>query len=744
MSQYRFVGWLWLFLICQCLGAIDRETILTQFYPRRTSVKHDTPFQVGNGNFAFNADITGLQTIRPFNILSGWGWHSSPRPQQVTQLSKIKRKDNRVFEVFDCAYLHRGRLRPEFESGNTTFEDDQQPLPSPLPPVSQEEWESQNPHRINLGRIGLLWDGREILESQIQTPNQTLNLSNGTLNSQFTLYDTPVEVVTAVSPSMDTVAFEIRSTAFSNGSLGLFVDFPYPKENLKFEAPYMGDYSNPSRHQTTMEQWGQRVQITHQLDKTVYYANVQWQADHASPNFTRVESKSHRYVINVSESIIAQLSVRFSSNPEAMAASYDEVKSESAFWWSQYWNTGAFVDCTATKDKRARELQRRMILSQYLMAVNAAGLDPPQESGLVNNGWAGKFQMDMAWWHLAHWGRWAKWERIGSAIPLVYERFLQSSIQRAKDQGLKGAKWGRLLDPSGKSSPGQLNAEPIWQQPHPFYFAELEYNAFPTTRTLKKWHRVLEESAEFMASFAQYNSTTKLYDLGPGLHTVNGDSEPRLTSNPTFELAYWRYGLNIAQKWYQRQNLRVPEHISKVYENLAPFPTANGSYVPYEGAQDMRHESKLISNHASLAGIFGMLPPDPRLNLTIFQNTIANVYQTFFAGLSTPAPFTQTASPPPSPQASLSPYGWNFPLLAMTAVRMGDSDRAINWLLHPTFEFDDSGMPSGLGKAPTPYFPSSGGLLMAVAMLADGWRELTGRKWPRDWVCESEGFVLGI
>ena len=53
-------------------------------------------------------------------------------------------------------------------------------------------------------------------------------------------------------------------------------------------------------------------------------------------------------------------------------------------------------------------------------------------------------------------------------------------------------------------------------------------------------------------------------------------------------------------------------------------------------------------------------------------------------------------------------------------------------------------MPTGGAKVPTPYFPASGGLLMAVAMLADGWREIPGRKWPRSWTCEAEGFVLGI
>ena len=40
----------------------------------------ERPLQVGNGEFAFGMDITGLQTFAPFNTMSHWGWHSSPLP----------------------------------------------------------------------------------------------------------------------------------------------------------------------------------------------------------------------------------------------------------------------------------------------------------------------------------------------------------------------------------------------------------------------------------------------------------------------------------------------------------------------------------------------------------------------------------------------------------------------------------------------------------------------------------------
>src|ERR1700760_1266837 len=108
MSSFKWlVGVLWLLLIDVSNGEIRRGPILEYFHPRRSNLRYNTPLQVGNGNFAFNADITGLQTLQPFNTLSGWGWHSSPR---LGQSRKVKRNEDVLTDVRDCAYMHRGRL----------------------------------------------------------------------------------------------------------------------------------------------------------------------------------------------------------------------------------------------------------------------------------------------------------------------------------------------------------------------------------------------------------------------------------------------------------------------------------------------------------------------------------------------------------------------------------------------------------------------------------------------------------
>ena len=60
-------------------------------------------------------------------------------------------------------------------------------------------------------------------------------------------------------------------------------------------------------------------------------------------------------------------------------------------------------------------------------------------------------------------------------------------------------------------------------------------------------------------------------------------------------------------------------------------------------------------------------------------------------------------------------------MLAMSAARNGETEQAIDWLLHPLFGFDEVGMPLGGVRVPTPYFPGSGALLYAVAMMGRGW-----------------------
>jgi hypothetical protein len=67
-------------------------------------------------------------------------------------------------------------------------------------------------------------------------------------------------------------------------------------------------------------------------------------------------------------------------------------------------------------------------------------------------------------------------------------------------------------------------------------------------------------------------------------------------------------------------------------------------------------------------------------------------------------------------------WGWDFPMAAMTAARVGRPDLAIDALM--TNSVKNRWLPSGhvyQRDNLTLYLPANGGLLSAVAMMAAGW-----------------------
>jgi hypothetical protein len=69
-----------------------------------------------------------------------------------------------------------------------------------------------------------------------------------------------------------------------------------------------------------------------------------------------------------------------------------------------------------------------------------------------------------------------------------------------------------------------------------------------------------------------------------------------------------------------------------------------------------------------------------------------------------------------------SVWGWDFPLMAMTAARVGRPDLAIDCLLmnSPKNSYLRNGHNYQNDRLPV-YLPGNGGLLAAVAMMAAGW-----------------------
>ncbi|KAI1636153.1 Six-hairpin glycosidase-like protein [Biscogniauxia mediterranea] len=686
-------------------SGIDRRRVVQSFNPRRNVSSSTTPLQVGNGNFAFGVDVTGLQTFSPFATMSTWGWHNFSLPTTTGQTS--------VDDFTGLDWWTHGRL-VNYNQPNPAQGD-----------ISN--WLIQNPQRVNLATIGFSFNGANVTEEMLDNKNQILDLWTGKISSSFSYTGALVNVETWADSCSDTIGISIDSELLSSSSIGVFFDFPMPTLN-KFEAPFVGIFNATSNHTTTLRAEKNAAVIQHNMDSTSYAVSLTWDG---TAEISGPTEGTHRYVLRPSEGTNKiNLAITFSPVQGPRIPSVDDIKTRSAAWWETYWRSGAFIDLSKTKSPNATELQRRTILSQYLTTVNSASSYPPQESGLVNNGWYGKFHLEMVLWHLLHFSRWDKFPLLWRSIPNMYSQFLGSSIDRAKLQGYEGARWGKMTDPTGRSAPGEINSLLIWQQAHAMYFAEVEYRAFPNRTTLDNWDNILSSTADFMVSYAFFNESTKVYDLGPPMYPASENTNPNATINPAFELAYWRFGLDIAIKWKERQNLKAPAKWAEVRDNLAPLPIVDDAYAVYEGIPGMWEDKTTVQDHPAMSAIFGLLPPpsldgaapEP-LNMTVVGNTADKIRDLWDLG---------------------DCWGWDFPMLAMSSLRLGDVDQAVAYLLHPLFEFDDAGYPVGGSRVPTPYFPGSGALLLAMAMMAGGWDGAPGAHFPMGWDVAAEGFEPGL
>jgi hypothetical protein len=88
-------------------------------------------------------------------------------------------------------------------------------------------------------------------------------------------------------------------------------------------------------------------------------------------------------------------------------------------------------------------------------------------------------------------------------------------------------------------------------------------------------------------------------------------------------------------------------------------------------------------------------------------------------------------------------WGWDYPMTAMTAARLGETKTAIDSLLMQTEK--NRYLPNGHNwqRANLPcYLPGNGGLLYAISLMAAGWKGAPRKHapgFPDDWNVKLEG-----
>lgn len=666
---------------------IDRFALVTRHNPRLRKIDPLSPLSVGNGEFAFTADVTGLQTFpqvfagtMPLCTMSQWGWHTQPLP--TTLKSETLRP--KLYET-------HGR-----KVGYYTSSENQTEL---------FNWLRENPHRLHLGQIGLCFEKGEAIDPQDLTEiNQQLDLWRGILTSEFKLFGESVLVTTAVHPTLDLVAVTMKSRLIDQRGLAVRLAFPYGSPAMS-----AADWNEPNKHRTKpLKQENNRIVLSRHLDADTYFVALEW----SSRARLRTEHEHAYLLVSTGSTEGLDFVVSFSAQtPRGPLPDASTTIRESTRSWRRFWTTGAAVELANSKDVRAIELERRVVLSQYLTAIQCAGSMPPQETGLTVNSWYGKFHLEMHWWHATHFALWNRLSLFEKSLGW-YQSILPRAKDLAKSQAYRGARWPKMVGPDGRDSPSPIGPLLIWQQPHPIFYAELCYQAHPGRRTLEKYDDLVFQSAEFMADYAFFDQRTSRYVLGPPVIPAQENHPATETWNPTFELAYWSYGLSVAQQWRERLgHARNPEW-DRVLHNLSSLPVQNGVYLAHENCPQTFSERNY--DHPSMLGALGFLP-----GAGVDTETMRRTLRKAIAEWQ----WDRT-------------WGWDYPLTAMTAARLGETKIAVDALMMTTEK--NRYLPNGHNwqRQNLPcYLPGNGGLLYAIAMMAGSWK---GFPTDGSWTVNSE------
>ena len=654
---------------------IDRRALVARHNVTLTKFDVTNPLSVGNGGFAVTVDATGLQTFAtnyarafPLCIMSDWGWHSSPNPNGWTI-------DNFPFVPFDT----HGRAVPYADQVGEA-----------------NNFLRNNPHRLDLGQLGFVLtkkDGQPAQMTDLADVRQTLDLWTATISSHFTLEGDAVDVRTVCHPDSDEIAVRVESPLVGEGRIGVFTAFPYGSPQRS-----AADWNQPNAHTTTVSHpWADSALFARKLDADTYWAAAAWSA---GARFS--ETGPHRYLVTpAAGSKSFEFCCRFSPTPPpAPPADFAATAAAVVKHWSDFWSTGGAIDLSSSRDPRWMELERRIVLSEYLTAIQSAGRTPPQETGLSFNSWNGKFHLEMHWLHAAHFALWGRLPLLEKSLGF-YSRILERARSTAQKQGYAGARWPKMTDPSGAESPSKTGPFLIWQEPHPIYYAELAYRDRGDRATLAKYRDVVFQTAEFMASFAWKDPATGEYVLGPPLKSAQETLPRETTANPAFELAYWRWGLETAQKWRERLGLPRDPRWDDVIRHLSPFPVSDGKYLFTATTPDSYSNPKWSTDHPAVLMAMGFLPGEG-----IDRATMSATLDWIWDHWNWP-----------------SAWGWDCPMVAMTAARLGEPARAIDALLRDTPKnvFTSNGHNFNTAGFLNVYLPGNGALLAATAMMAAGW-----------------------
>ena len=152
------------------------------------------------------------------------------------------------------------------------------------------------------------------------------------------------------------------------------------------------DFDSPEKHQSVLsEPSANQVLINRTLDDDQYEVAIAWKG---SGSVAKIDE--HQFVLHPGEQEVFEFNCLFAPEVGGTAlADFESTKATNQKAWLNYWKNGGIIDFSECTDPRARELERRTILSQYLTKIQSTGSLPPAETGLTYNSWYGKYHLEI-------------------------------------------------------------------------------------------------------------------------------------------------------------------------------------------------------------------------------------------------------------------------------------------------------------------------------------------------------------
>lgn len=695
-----------MFIHCCCFSQkIDRKSVVGRNKVILKNIDTLGSLTVGNGKFAFTVDATGFQSFPeyyakgvPLGTQSEWGWHSFPNKEEYQYAETLKAYNfNKGQEGLYAVQQKTGRGK------------------------EASDYFRENPHRLQLGNIGfeiLKKDGSKAKPADLTQIHQELNLWTGEISSSFSVEGHRVKVITCADAIKDMIAVKVTSDLIKLQRIKIKFRFPYPTNKF---ADMGVNYSQTTAHQTKLSGVSaQAALLTHKLDHMAYYMALGWRG--------RAKLKqvaAHEYELLPAAVNTFSASIEFSpSKPVKTVSTFEVVDKNSIKGWLKFWESGAAVDFAGSTDSRAPELERRVILSQYLLRVQEAGNYPPQETGLTYNSWYGRPHLEMLWWHAAQYAFWGRADLMERSMQWYFKAF-EGAKAIAQRQGYNGVRWQKMSDNDGAESPSNVGSFLIWQQPNIIYEAELLYRDKPSKALLQKYQKLIFATADFMAAFASYDAEKGRYNLGKGIIPAQECFNMSDTFNSPYELAYWKWALQVAQRWRTRLGLNANKNWQAVIDQLAPLAQADGLYKAAESVDDSySSESKYTIDHPAVLQTLSALPQNGMVDTAMMHRTFNTVKKVWH--------WEHT-------------WGWDFPMVAMAATRLNLPDDAVDVLFKEvtTNTYLKNGHNYQTPRL-TIYLPGNGSLLSAIAIMCAGYdgNKISNPGFPKNgkWKVKWEGF----